>query len=209
MLAKFENGYFLETKHDEEENEYKFTVYNEEGYFEDCGWTEYRNIELYYPLNLIDYIITFCSPDCVKGKYEILKERTMDEYLEQFKEDPNGKWIIERQGTDYEDIRYYKTQEAAKAVMRKETEECEDGEGKIINDWYCEVNGEEYFQCWKVYDRKTFETEKDKLFDEIDLEFSRIDTGITQYTWELQDTYIIRDHVGKLEKLVEQLKEMV
>jgi hypothetical protein len=210
MLAKFENGYFLEVKHDEEDNEYKFTVYDEECDWCDCGWTEYRNIEFYYPMNLIDYIIAFCTPDGVNGKYEILEQKSMDEYEELFKEDPNGDWVLERQGTDYEDIRYYKIEEAARKVMLEEAEEiAENEENSDLDDDYCEVSGEEYYQTWKIYKREIFETEKEKLFDKIDKEFARVDIGISQYAWELQSTYVIRKHVDKLERLIEKLKEMM
>lgn len=86
MLAKFKNGYLLEVIHDEEQNEYKYNVYDKNGYWYDGGWTEYRNIELYHPLNLIDYIIVFCDPCFIEGKYEILKDKTMKKYLKRLKE---------------------------------------------------------------------------------------------------------------------------
>lgn len=211
MLAKFENGYFLEVLHNVKDNEYNYKVYNEEYSLEDTRWTEYRNIEMYYPMNEIDYILEFCEPDDLEGKYELLKQETMDEYLEEFlKEDPNGEWILERQGTDNDDIRYYRTEEAAKTTMLREAEEKEeDVENVDLDDEYCVARGEEYFQCWKVYKKEIFETEKEKLFNKIKMEFNRIDTGISQYAWELQDTYVIRYHVEKLETLVEKLKEMV
>ena len=82
MLAKFENGYFLEVLVDEvEKNEYEYTVYDKEGDEIEFSWTAYRDIEMYYPMNLIDYIIQYCEPKEVQGKYEILEQKYMDEYL--------------------------------------------------------------------------------------------------------------------------------
>ena len=81
MLAKFENGYYLEVENDIENDIYYYTVFNEEFISEDNGWTEYRSIELYYPMTLIDYILQYCEPSDVKGKYEILDVETMEEYL--------------------------------------------------------------------------------------------------------------------------------
>ena len=49
MLAKFENGNFLEVVINEENNEYEYFVYDEDGDEIDNGWSEYRDIEMYFP----------------------------------------------------------------------------------------------------------------------------------------------------------------
>lgn len=218
MLAKFENGYFLEVitdidKADESQSIYSYHIYDEDFTYVDWGWTRYRSIEMYYPMNEIDYILKFCEPDDVNGKYELCPFDTMEEfeaYLKDFlAEDPDGEWILETQGTDDDNIRYFKTIEAARTIMLREVNENENGENVDIDDDYCTICGEEYYQSWAVYKRETFDTEKERIFDEIQKEFGRIDVGITQYAWELQDTCVIRYHVEKLEELVEQLKEMM
>ena len=164
MLAKFENGYFLEVVHSG--NEYDYEIYDNELDSVDGGYTEYRSMDMYYPKNLIDYILEFCEPYDLKGqkgKYEILEQETMEEYEKFIKdflaEDPDGKWILERQGTNKEDIRCYKTKEAAKFVMMKEVEEYRDCKNKdinYINELYCEVTGEEFFQSWSFYKKEYF-----------------------------------------------------
>ena len=91
MLAQFENGYFLEVKvieYSDGEKEYEFNVISDNDYYIiDSGWTEYRSIELYWPLDEIGYILEYCDSDpgieILKGnKYEILKEETFEEYLQ-------------------------------------------------------------------------------------------------------------------------------
>lgn len=84
MLAKFKDGYFLEVVI--EDGEYRYEIYNEERFSEDVGWTEYRSIEMYYPMNEIDYILSFCEPRHINGEYELLKFETMEEYIKSFKE---------------------------------------------------------------------------------------------------------------------------
>ena len=84
MLAKFENGYFLEVYINEYKDgtlEYLYNVYDEELNICHCsGWTEYRNIEMYCPMNEIDYILTYCNPKLVKGKYELMSFDVMKDY---------------------------------------------------------------------------------------------------------------------------------
>ena len=161
-------------------------------------------------MNEIDYILNYCNPKFVKGKYELLPYETIEEYEELFEEDPNGEWCLERQGTKYEDIRYYKSEEAARIVMIEEAEEmAESAENSDLDDDYCEVSGYEIFQSWHIYKRKTFNSNKEKLFYDIEKEFERADRGISQYACELQDTWVISKHLEKLEELVEQLKEMM
>lgn len=209
MLAKFENGYYLEVGNDIENDTYLYIVFNDEFDIEDTGWTEYRSIELYYPMTLIDYILQYCEPSDVKGKYEILEYETMKEFLVSLEEDLDGEWILERQGTDHDDIRYYKSKEAAKMVMMKETEEYEDYENQDINDEYCEISDEEFYQSWAIYKREHFDNKKDELLYEIEMEIGRADTGITQYVYELQDTSVARDHLEKITRLINELKEVI
>ena len=73
MLAKFACGYFLEVIISQDGTEYLYYVYDEDRDMIDSGWTEYRDIELYYPKNLIDYILEFCEPDDVSGTYELVE----------------------------------------------------------------------------------------------------------------------------------------
>lgn len=89
MLAKFENGYFLEVLHNVEDNEYVYSVYDEDGDEIDYGWTEYRNIEMYFPRNEIDYILKFCEPCDLYGKYKLISVETMENYKKQPQETQN------------------------------------------------------------------------------------------------------------------------
>lgn len=212
MLAKFKNGCYLEVEviKDGDDKCYGYQVYDED--FDDLDFrtTEYRNMELYYPMNLIDYILEFCEPYDVDGDYVILEQETMEEYKEFLEEDPDGEWVLERQGTDNDDIRYYKTEEAARTIMLKEVnEEYEDYENVSIDECYCKVTDEEFFQCWTIYKEETFEHKKTEILHEINLEFDRIENGINQYVWELQDTDVIYHHVEKLRDLINELKEVI
>ncbi len=197
MLAKFENGNFLEVVINEEENEYEYFVYDEDGDEIDNGWSEYRDIEMYYPMNLIDYIIQYCDGIDVEGKYEIIKE---------------GKWILETQG-DNNEVRIYPSFELAQRVMKKEYEETlEDHEpcmDNFLDDDCAEIGDEEYFQSWIIYEKKDNLTELEKAFQEIELQFDRIYTGVSQYAYELQDTSVITDHVGTLKEMIEELKGII
>lgn len=213
MLAKFENGYFLEVLHNVEYNEYEYCVYDTDGDMESINWTEYRDIELYYPKNLIDYILEFCEPDEVKGKYELLDFKDMDEYLDSFGEDPSGKWILERQG-DEEDIRNYRTFEIAQHVMNKEYKEIYGDNNSYhmedeLEDDYAIIGDEEFYQSWKIYEEKIFENPIEQKFYEIQKELDRADVGVSQYAFELMSTDVIRDHLYKVEQLLNELKEMV
>lgn len=213
MLARFkENGYFLEVLVENVKGDdfYFFTVYTEDGDDVDHGWTEYRDIEMYYPNNWIDYIVGFCEPEDIEGEYELLEFKDMDEYLDKFGEDPKGNWILERQGDD-DDIRRYSTFEAAQRVMNKEYE-------SIVEDYYMEneleddyaiIGGEEYYQSWKIYEDQVFDNPiKQKLY-EIQKELDRADTGVSQYAFELMDTSVIRQHLYEVENLMNELKEMI
>lgn len=210
MLAKFENGYFLEVLFNEKDNEYEYTVYDQTGEYEDDGWTEYRSIEMYYPMNEIDYILQFCEPDGVEGKYELLECQTMEEYIPS--EDVNGKWILETQGND-EEIRRYPTYEATQKVMQieyerylKRKESCMEND---IQDDFAVIGDEEFYQSWKIYEEKEFDNSIEKKFDEIQKEIDRADIGASQYAFELMSTSVITDHLYKLEKLIDELKELI
>ena len=205
MLAKFENGYYLEVTYNKIKNEYCYEVFDEDLDSMDDGWTEYRDIELYYPMNLIDYIIQYCEPDDIEGKYEILEFNTMSE----LEEDPDGEWILERQGTDNDDIRYYKSEVAARFIMMKEADEYEYCEFRKIEKCYYALTGDEFYQTWTIYKKETFDFKSVEILHEIALEFDRIDTGITQYAYELQDISVISDHVDKLRKLVAELADIL
>ena len=90
MLAQFENGYSLEVnviQYYDGEKEYEFKVMDDENCFVAQGYTEYRSIELYWPLDEIGYILEFCDSNpgikMLKGnKYEIMKEETFEECLQ-------------------------------------------------------------------------------------------------------------------------------
>ena len=212
MLAKFENGNFLEVLVDTEKGDelYFFTVYDEDGDDIDDGWTEYRDIEMYYPKNWIDYILEFCEPYGVEGKYKILEFKTMEEYLPS--ENTKGKWILETQGDD-DEIRRYSTFENAQRVMKKEYEEILENKSPCMDNYLdddcAEIGDEEYFQSWVIYEEKDNLTELEKAFQEIELQFDRIYTGVSQYAYELQDTSVITDHVGTLKEMIEELKGII
>lgn len=85
MLARFENGYFLEVVVEKDTfgfHQYVYRVLDVDGDTLDDGWTEYRSMDLYHPMNEIDYILEYCEPDYVEGKYEIL-ECTLEEFIAQ------------------------------------------------------------------------------------------------------------------------------
>lgn len=214
MLARFENGYYLEVLHDKKENEYNFTIYDKEFEIMHIGWTEYRSIEMYYPSNEIDYILQFCEPDRrrLKGKYELLPFETMYEYEEYFdeitKEDPNGEWILETQGTIFDDIRYFKTEEGARMTMLQEIAET-DLEVIRRGGNFCESGCSETYQYWEVYRKEEFETEKEKVFDEIGKTIDRAYRGIDHYAWELQDSWAAYRYLDELTELIDKLKEMM
>lgn len=122
----------------------------------------------------------------------------------------NSNWCVERQGTDYDDIRYYTTEEDAKAAMIDEvnSEEYEDYE-LDIDDSYCTATGEEYYQKWMIYESPKYKTEIERIFNEIQLEINRTHTGIAQYAYELQDTWVATAHLDNVETLLNKLKELI
>jgi len=229
MLAKFENGYFLEICEESEKTDknnefdtnecvYLYSIYDDDYDFIDSRFTEQRDIELYYPMNLIDYILEFCEPDDLKGmknKYEILEYNTMKEFLKSIEEDPNGKWILERKGTRKCNIRHYKSEEAARLNALKEIkdfldDDLDEDELKTFNDnGYFEYGCEYRFESWNIYKDEYFDNKKDYLLNEIEKELSRANIGVSQYSHELEDTYVIYNHLEKIEKLLNSLKEVI
>ena len=210
MLAKFENGNYLEIII--KDDEYKFFVYDEEMDVVDGGWTEYRSIEMYYPMNEIDYILQYCEPDGVEGKYELLKWNTMDEYCEFLEEDPNGEWILETQGNE-EDIKSYSSFEAARHAMRKEYKDAIEDYGyditSVSEDDCIEIGCESCFQSWRIYKEKPASSSIHKILDEIEQEITRAYIGASQYAYELQDTYVITSHVDEIGELVKELRKLL
>ena len=71
MRATFANGYSLEVKHNKSTNEYTYQIYDEENDMVCCGWTAYRDIDLYYPMTLVDYLVYYCHLDLLNGTYII------------------------------------------------------------------------------------------------------------------------------------------
>lgn len=217
MLAKFKNGYLLEVVHNEEKNEYNYSIYNEDMEYEDDGYTEYRSIDMYYPMNEIDYIIAFCDPDCVKGKYQLLQFETMEDYQkhmkEFFKEDPNGEWVLERKGTDYDDKRSFKTEEAAQYILKKEYEETLDNYDSPMSEDYDEngayIGDEEFYQKWSIYKKEKYSNKIEELIDKINMELDRADTGVSQYAFELSDTSVAKNHIYEAQILLRELEELV
>lgn len=219
MLAKFENGYFLEVVHNEEDNEYNYSVYNEDMEQEDIygGCTEYRSIEMYYPMNEIDYILEFCEPDYVKGKYELLKFETMEDYEDYLDDleygDIDGEWCLERQGTYEEDIRYYETEEDAKFVLQREYKEMlEDHDcpmAEHFDEYSAYIGEDEFYQSWTIYEKKSYASKVDEIIDKIKMELDRTYTGVDQYAFELSDTSVATDHVYRAKKLLKELEELI
>ena len=213
MLAKFENGYFLEVICDEEENEYQYVVYDFEGDEEDSGYTELRDMSMYYPMGLIDYILEYCEPEEVKGDYKILDQKTMEEYLDWLTEDPNGKWILEAQGTNNVYEKRYSSFEAAQAVMEIQyTKLFEDRDPCMENNCdfsFACIGDEEFYQEWNIYEEEVVNNPAKKVITEIERELCRANIGVTQYAYELMDTDVIRDHISKVEQLIANLKEMI
>lgn len=219
MLAKFENGYFLEVVVEKDMDgiaEYVYEVYDKDFCPEGDGWTEYRSMEMHYPMNEIDYILNYCNPKFVKGKYELLPYETMEEYEDYLYDleygELDGDWILERQGSDDDDIRYYKTEKDAKAAMMREANELsKEKKYSTMNelDNGCEVYRDEFYQRWSIYEKPTYKTETERIFNEIQLNINRTYIGIDHYACELQDTYVAYTYLDKINELIEQLKELM
>lgn len=208
MLAKFENGYFLEVNICD--GEYEFFVYDEDDSIVNSGYTEFRNIEMYYPMNEIDYILEYCDPGDVEGKYEIIDPSMEIEDYSEYGD--GGDWILERQGEE-DDVRDFSTFEKAKDAMKKEYEEIIKRKSYLmkndLNDYYAIIGDEGFYQSWRIYENKTYENPIEEKFAEIQKELDRADTGVSQYIFELMDTNVIRDHLYEAEKLINELKELI
>ena len=114
MLAKFSDGNYLEVTVREDNHGHKvyhYDVYDEEFFDGEFGYTEYRDIEMYYPKNMIDYILEFCDPD-IEGFYTILECETMEEYKQ---------YIITHRYEKYKNMSY----SAATGVLRTMLDELE------------------------------------------------------------------------------------
>lgn len=216
MLARFENGYYLEVIINKEELNYDYHIYDEDRWSKDCGWTGYRSMELYHPMNEIDYICEFCDPDFVEGKYEILPYETMEdyeEYLDYLEDgDDDGDWCLECQGTDYDDMFLYLNKEDAQAAMiHKATELLEEKQWCDLyqGDDFCEVSGEEYFQRWTVYECDHAYTNKDCILNAMQMNLNRAYIGVDHYACELQDTCVATQYLDELQILLDRLKEMI
>lgn len=122
-------------------------------------------------------------------------------------------WILERQGTEYNDKRKFNSFEDARKMMRKEYKETLGGyeyhmENSLEDDC-ATVGDEEYYQSWGIEEEKTFDNSVEQKFYEIKCELGRVDTGVSQYAFELMDTDVIRDHLYEVERLIDELKEMI
>ena len=223
MLAKFENGNILEVIHkttdtvmvyecgkyvekEIEVDELVYTVYDENGDDLYDGWTEYRDLSKYPGLNEIDYIIKYCEPNGVEDEYEFLPYNDIEAYFSPT-ETPDGEWLLERKGAE-NDIRTYSRFDEAQRVMQQEYLAVEASDMCCFSD-NALVAGEEYYQHWQI-DRKEVHS---NLIDEkvalLQKELDRAQLGVSQYTYELMDTSVIRDHLDKMETMLEELKELL
>ena len=207
MLARFNNDYVLEVVHNMETNEYEFDVYDDEDCHLTCGYTEYRDIELYYPMNLIDYIVQFCEPEGISGSYQILDYDSFDSYERRF--DADGDWLVECSDTVI--VKSFATLEIAQDYVKREfnqlnySESCE----TCMEDRYAYVGKCGNYTSWRIYEKKEFTTPEEKLFDEIRKELDRADDGVIQYAFELMDTDTARSHIYKAEELLGELEKLL
>lgn len=121
-------------------------------------------------------------------------------------------WILERQGTEYNDKRKFNSFEDARKMMIKEHTETVNDDYLMeneIGDNYATVGDEEYYQSWGIEEEKTFDNSIEQKFYEIKCELNRADTGVSQYAFELMDTNVIRNHLYEVERLIDELKEMI
>lgn len=121
-------------------------------------------------------------------------------------------WILERQGTEYNDKREFDSKEEAQEVMEKEYEEVIDNGYNDKRDYDCDsaaIGDHEYFQAWDIYKKKENLSEIENAFNEIELQINRIYNGVEQYSWELIDTGVITGYVDYLQKMIDELKELI
>lgn len=150
MLAKFENGWYLEVVINEKENEYKFATYeNNRDWFAD-DYTEYRSIDMYYPMNEIDYILEFCKPPFLEGKYKILEEKTMEEYLDKYEYNfdlDSEEELIQKAFHNNQLFVCLADKDYTMLVLANYETEAED----YAYDWYCETCFEPgHWSAWKA-----------------------------------------------------------
>ena len=121
-------------------------------------------------------------------------------------------WVLERQGKD-NDIRKYSLFGNAQYVMNLEYNKIVKGRTfcayNDLSDNYAEIGDEEYYQAWYIYEEKSFDNPIEAKLNEIQMELDRTDIGVTQYAYELMDTCVIRDHLYEVDKLINELKEMI
>lgn len=121
-------------------------------------------------------------------------------------------WILERQGTEYNDKREFDSKEEAQEIMEQEYAEVTDNGYNDQCNYDCDstsIGDHEYFQAWDIYEKKENLTEIENAFNEIDLQINRIYNGVEQYSWELVDTGVITGYVDYLQKMINDLKEMI
>ena len=124
-----------------------------------------------------------------------------------------SKWILETQGEE-ENIREYLTFDEAHSVMKQEYEVVYKRENRfitdsILEDNFADVCNEDFYQSWKIYKQKNFKNPIEKRLYEIKRELDRADMGVTEYVYKLNDSNVIREHLCKIEKLVNELEEMI
>ena len=120
-------------------------------------------------------------------------------------------WILERQGSEFDDEREFNTLDEAYEVMEAEYEETLENYNDTtdIDETYAYVGNCEFYQSWNIYEKKDNLTELEEMFEEIDLQIGRIYRGVDQYSWELQDTGVITGYVNMLEEMIEELKGLI
>lgn len=118
-------------------------------------------------------------------------------------------WILERQGTDYNDIREFESLNKAHETMTREFNLKNLDENMTYKNC-CEntfeIAGYEYYQAWSIYE-KSEEIDIAALLKEMELECNRTYIGIKEFCWELDNTSPITVHLDKLQKMINKLSE--
>ena len=156
MLARFENGNYLEIVIKYDINgfpHYVYTTYEmtmDYLYDMDDGKTEYRSMEMYYPMNEFDYICTFCDPYGLEGEYKILEEKTMKEYFNKYRYNfdlDSEETLIKKELHNDQLFVCLADKEYAMFVLANDKMDAED----YAYDWYCETCFEPgHWKCWKA-----------------------------------------------------------
>ena len=208
MLVRFyENYNLLKVIVDYKENIWRYTVFDRYGDELDDGWTTVVNLELHYPMNEVDYILQFCEPDGVSGEYEILPYAEVENYFSPT-ETPDGEWLLERKGLE-NDIRTYARLDEAQRVMEQEylSEETVDERCCFSDNALVAADG--FYQHWQIDQKVTHSNPVDEKIALLQKELDRAQLGVSQYTYELGSTDVIRDHLDKMEVMLEELKELI